>query len=79
MLDVSEGQNLVSNKGVESTRGTDDDVGILLLVFQKLDVLGHRCTTVEDGGLDVWKVLAEAGVFVLDLICQFASVAHHKD
>ena len=38
----------------------------------------HRCSAVEDPSLDVWKVLAEAGILVLDLIGEFAGVTHDK-
>lgn len=38
----------------------------------------HRCSAVEDPGLDVWKVLAEPGILVLDLIGEFTGVTHDK-
>ena len=38
----------------------------------------HRCSAVKHPSLDVGKVLAEAGIFVLDLIGEFACVAHDK-
>ena len=79
MLDVSEGEDLVSDKSIESTRCTDNDVRILFLVLQELNVFGHGCTAVEDSCLDLGQILAEAGVFVLDLVCQFSSVAHDQD
>lgn len=50
-----------------------------LLVLQGLDILLHWCTTVKDGGLDVWEVFAEPGIFVLDLVREFAGVAHDQD
>ena len=52
---------------------------VSLLVLQGLDILLHGCATVEDGGLDFWKVLAEPGIFVLDLVREFAGVAHDQD
>lgn len=79
VLDVSERKGLVADQSVKSTRSTNDDVRVLLLVLQELEILGHRRTTVEDGGLDLGEVLAESGVLVLDLVCQLSSVAHDED
>lgn len=50
-----------------------------LLVLQGLDILLHGCATVKDGGLDVWEVFAEPGIFVFDLVGEFAGVAHDQD
>ena len=38
----------------------------------------HRCSAVKDSGLDIWKVLAEPSIFVLDLIGELACVTHDK-
>ena len=38
---------------------------------------GVEFTSVEDPGLDLWKVLGEALVFLLDLVGQLAGVAQH--
>jgi hypothetical protein len=54
-------------------------VWVGLLVLQDLGVLLDRGSTVEDSGLDLWHVLAESGVFVLDLVGQLASVAHDEN
>lgn len=79
VFDISKGEVLVSKQSVESTRGSDNDVGVLFLVLQELYILGHGCTTVEYSGLDVWEVLAESSIFVLNLVSQLTSMAHDKD
>lgn len=75
---IPKGQVLVSNERIESTRRPDDDVGELFLVLQELDIFRHGCTTIEDCGLDIWQVLAESRVLVLDLEGQFSSVTHNE-
>lgn len=50
-----------------------------VLVLQDLGVLLDRGSTVEDSGLDLWHILAESGVFVLDLVGQLARVAHDEN
>ena len=50
-----------------------------LLVLENLGVLLNRCTAVEDTGLDIGHILAEAVVLVSDLEGQLASVAHDQD
>lgn len=70
---------LVAHQGVETTGGTDDDVGMGLLVLENLGILLDGSTTVEDAGLDVGHVLAEAVVLVADLESKLTSVAHDED
>lgn len=69
---------LVSNESIESTRGGDNDVGVRLLVLQQLGVLLDRGSTIEDSGLNIWHVLAEACVLVLDLVGKLTSMAHNQ-
>lgn len=78
-LNVAEAKLLVANKGVKTTRGGDNDVRVGIFAGEELDILLHGCASVEDCGLDFGHVLAEAGVLVLDLVCEFASVAHDKN
>lgn len=78
-LDIAQRQVLVANKGIQTTGGSHNDVGVGLLVGQKLNVLGNGSTTVEHGGLDIREVLGETSVLVLDLVGQFTSVAHDED
>lgn len=54
-------------------------MGVGILIGQKLDVFLHWRAAVEDRRLDLRHILAEASIFVLDLICQLASVAHYQD
>jgi hypothetical protein len=77
-FDVAQGKNLVADKSIETARGSNNDIRVRLLVLEELDVLCHGCSAVEDRGLDVWEVFAESCVLVLDLVSQFASVAHDQ-
>lgn len=70
---------LVADQGVQTTGGGDNDVRVGVLVLQNLGVLLDRGSTVEDSGLDLWHILAESGVFVLDLVGQFTRVAHDEN
>lgn len=78
-LHAAERQLLLANQGVQPTRSANDDVGERVFVREHLNILLNRGTTVEHGGLDVRKVLAESRVLVLDLERQLAGVAHDKD
>lgn len=78
-FDVAQGECLVPHESVEATRCSNDDVGVCLLVLQEFDVLNDWCSTVEDRGLHIWEVLAEARVLVLDLIRKLASMAHDEN
>ena len=78
-LDVAKGEHLVSDKGVESARCSNDDIWVGLFVLEQIDVFLNRCAAVEDRGLDVREVLAEASVFVLDLVGELSSMAHDQD
>lgn len=70
---------LVSDKGLQTTRGTDNDVRVSILVLQDLGILDDGGTTVKDTGLDVGHILAEAVVLVADLESQLSSVAHDQN
>lgn len=78
-LNTSQSQVLVANQRVQTSGSSDNDVGVLVLVLEDLNILLHGRTSVEHGGLDVRHVLAESGIFVLDLVCQFTGVTHDKD
>ena len=47
-------------------------------VRKRFYVLLHGRSTVKDPSLDVWKVFAEPGIFVLDLVGEFARMTHDK-
>ena len=70
---------LVADQGVQTTWGSDDNVWVGILVLQGLNILHHWGSTVEDSGLDLWHVLAEASILVLDLVSQLTSVAHDEN
>lgn len=78
-LDVAKRQLLVTDKRIQTTRGTDNNVGSCLFVAEELDILLHGGTSVENSSLHLRKVFAESGVFVLDLVCQLTRVAHNQD
>ena len=78
-LDATKAEVLVTDQGIQTARGGDDYVRVSVFVLEDLGVLNDRGSTVEDGGLDLWHILAESGVFVLDLVGQLAGVAHNED
>lgn len=78
-LDVAQREFLLADQGIQTTGGTDNDVGERLFVRQDFNVLLDRSTSVEDCSLHIGKVLAESRILVLDLIRQFTGVAHNKD
>lgn len=78
-LDVAESQVLVSDQGVQSAGGSDNDVGGGLLVLDQLNVLLDGGTSIEDGGLDVGQVLGESGVLVHDLVGQLSGVTQNDN
>lgn len=79
VLDVSQRQSFVSDKSIETTWSSNNDIGVLLFVFQQFEVLCHWSTTIKDSSLHLRKVLAKSSVLVLNLICQLSSVAHYED
>ena len=78
-LDVSQVQVLIADQCIETAWRADNDVGCRVLVLEGLDVGSHGCAPEEDLSLDIWQVLAESGIFVLDLVGQFSSVTHYQD
>lgn len=70
---------LVADKRVQAAWGANDDVRVGFLVLEDLGVLLDGSTTVEDPGLDVGHVLAEAVVLIANLESQLASMAHDED
>lgn len=78
-LDITEAQLLLSHQSVQAARRSDNDVGVGVLVGKELNILDHWSSSVEDGSLDLGKVLGESSIFVLDLVCKLAGVAHDKN
>ena len=79
MLEVGETQMPITDKSIDATRCTDDDMGVGLLVAEELDILLYGCSTVEDTNLDVGQEFGETVVFVPDLVGQLTSVAHYQN
>lgn len=69
---------LVTNQSVQSTRSRNDDVRMLILIFQDSNVVLHRSATVKNGSTDIGHVLAETCILVLDLVSQLTSVTHDQ-
>lgn len=76
--DAAQAKVFVPDQSIKPTRSTDNDVRVSLLVLEDFGVLLDRCTAVEDTGLDVGHVLAEAVILVADLERQLAGVAHDQ-
>lgn len=77
--DTAQTQVLVANKSVQTSRCTDNDVRVGVLVLEDLGILLDGSATIEDASLDVWHVLGEPVVLVADLESQLTSVAHDQD
>lgn len=78
LLDVSKAKVAITDQCIHSSWSSDDNVRVGILVLDRVDILLHVDTTVEHGDLDLGQVLAEASILVLDLIGQFAGVAHDQ-
>lgn len=78
-LAVSEAEMLVSHKSVQTTWSSNDDVRVGVLALEELGVFLDRGSSVEDSGLHIWHILAEASIFVLNLIGELAGVAHDEN
>ena len=76
VLQVGETEVLVANESIDTTGCSDNDVRVCVLVAEKLNVLLHRCSSVEDTDLDVGQELGKTVVFVANLVGQLTSVAH---
>lgn len=69
---------LITNQCVQSTGRRDDNMRMLILIFQNRNIILHRSTTVENSSTDIRHVLAETRVLVLDLVGKLTSVAHDQ-
>lgn len=78
-LAASKTEVLITNEGVQATWSGDNDMWVSLVVLEDLGIGLNWSSSVEDSGLDLWHVLAESGVLVLDLVCKLTSVAHNED
>ena len=70
---------LVANEGVHTARRSNDDVRMSVFISENFVILLNRSTAVEHGSANLWKVLAEASILVLDLESQFTGMAHNKN
>jgi hypothetical protein len=79
MLQVRKTQVPITHKRVNTTRGTDDDVRVCILVAEELDVFLNWSSTVEDADLHIGQELGEAVILVPDLVGQLTGVTHDQD
>ena len=79
MTDSSTVERLVSNEGVQSTGRSDDDVRASGLVLEELLVDLDGRSSVEYSGSYIGHVLAESGVFVLDLVRELSGMTENDD
>jgi hypothetical protein len=79
VLQVGKAKVSVTDERVDTSRCADNDVRVGVFVSKKLDVLLHRCSSVENADLDVGQELREAVVLVPDLVGQFTGMAHYEN
>jgi hypothetical protein len=79
VLQIGKAEVPVADESVDTAGGTDDDVGVGVLVGEKLDVCLDGCSAVEDTDPDIGEELGETVVLVSDLIGQLTSVAHNQN
>lgn len=65
MLDLGGIEDLVSNEGIQPTGRGDHDVRALVLVADKLRILGNRDSAEESADTDVGHVLGETSALWL--------------
>lgn len=70
---------LLADESVQATWSSDDDVWVGLWVLENLGIGLNWGSSVEDSGLNLWHVLAESGVLILDLVGKLTRVAHDED
>ena len=76
VLQAGETKVPVTDEGVDTSRGADDDVRVGILVTEELDVLRNWGSAVEDADLDIGQELGKSVVLVPDLVSQLTGVAH---
>ena len=78
-FDAAEAKLFITYECIESTWCCNNDVWMGVFVRKRFDVFLHWCSAVKDCCFDIWKIFTEPSVFVLDLVSQLASMAHHQD
>jgi hypothetical protein len=79
VLQVGEAEMPVTDERIDTSRCTNDDVRVRILVAEELDVLLNGCSTVEDTDLYVRQELGETVVLVPDLVGELTGVAHNQN
>jgi len=79
VLEVSKTEMPVTHESVDTTRRSDDNVRVSILVTKELDILLHGCASVEHTNPNIGQELGEAVVLVADLVGQLTGVAHDED
>lgn len=68
VLQIGKAKVPVADESVDTAGGTDNNVGLRVLVAKKLDVRLHGCFAVEDTNPDIGHELGETVVLVSDLV-----------
>lgn len=79
VLQIGETEMPVTDERVDTSRCTDNNVRVRVLVAEELDILLNGCSTVEDADLDVGQELRETVVLISDLVGKLTSVAHNQN
>jgi hypothetical protein len=77
--DLAKSKVLIAGESPKTTRSTNDNMGACVLALQDLNILLDGSATVEDTGLDIRKILAEAVVLIANLVGQLTGVAHDNN
>jgi len=78
-LAVTETKVLISDKRVKTTRCSNNDVGMGVLILENLGIFLNGSSSIKDSSLYIRHILAEASVLIFNLVGQLASVAHDED
>ena len=79
VLQIGKAEVPVADESVDTAGGTNNNVGVSVLVGKKLDVRLDGCSAVEDTDPDIGQELGETVVLVPDLVGQLTSVAHDQN
>lgn len=79
VLQIGEAEMTITDKRIDTTGRSNDDMGVSVLVGKQLDVFLDGCTSVENANLDIRQELGEAVVLIPDLVRQLTGVAHDQD
>lgn len=79
MFHVFRVQDLIPNKGVQSTGCGNNDMWAFALVPQIFSILGYRSAAIESADADIRHILGKSSVFVLDLESKFPCMTQDQN